>query len=279
MPPGRGRNGSNGRGKLLLLGIAAIVALGIGGVVAASFLGGGDDNNTPVAPTASRTRSATPTEDDGATTPTPSTTPGTATPPASPTPTPTLPPTRPPTTGRVLYSEAFNTSSSSIQPFASDYGRSYIDNGNYVIEVVETKDFIANALLPATANAVDVSMKVDVQTDSGDALIYVACRNDDFYAVRATFEPTDSYFSTTIADRQAGKLSTYQDWTKTNFINPTGWNTYEIICKADRLDVVVNGYTVASHTISGTSGAGLWFGLSGPKGAKARFDNVVVRQQ
>jgi hypothetical protein len=224
----------------------------------------GASNVTPL-PTATDA----PTRAPGATTPA-----GTPTPTVAPTRTPTP---RPPLAGPILLSQNFdNPATTGIVPSQDNVGRSYFENGKLVLQRYSTgNNFVRVEYFGPTIK--NVGIRVDAFTATG--FVYVACRDDRRYAVRAIITPQTQSFDTVLWDYSKQNGSLYSHGSSPYIKKET--NIIEFACRGDRAELIVNGVLLASDSIAGTGDGRVWLGVEGPgtEGATLILDNLVLFQQ
>jgi hypothetical protein len=222
-----------------------------------------DDDPTPATPT------STSTSDNGrsSTTETETSTPETPTATATAT-------QRTETAGVVFLRESFDSAArSSVPEFSNQYGQGIIANGEF--QLVDTSDDGLLVWQPWTVGTQDVS--VQVRAFAAERSFTMACRDDGRYEVRATVNTRDQKFKTAIFDQAAGTFSTYVDWTATDAISTTEKSVIELICRGETMELVINGQTVASHTIAGTGGTTVWIAADGGVNANVFIDDIVIK--
>jgi serine/threonine protein kinase len=258
--PARRKNGG-WQGPVILAAVGAAIAALVVSVVISQLSGGGD--NPPVDDD-DQTATATRIPEDEAT-PTP-TGPG-------PSPTPTSTP-RPETGGTVFIGEDFsNAAQSRVASLTDSAGIVVVANGE--LQMIDTADDGFLVSRQWDTGKADVSLRMRLFANEG--YVTLACRDDGAsYEVRASVSSRDGQFKTWIYYYSTGTFSTYIDWTESDLIKRDAKVTVELLCVGNLMEFVIEGVTVASHTIEGTTGTGVWFGADGGLGANVFIDDLRI---
>ncbi len=262
--PARASRGSSWRAPILIAAVGGAIAAALVSVILASILndddekqGGGDDTRTATA-------TRTPDDED---TPTP-TEEGSSTPEPTPTNTP-----RTQVPGIVFLRESFDSAArSSVAEFSDQFGVGIIADGQ--LQMVDTADDGRLVWYRWNTGRQDVS--VQVKAFAAEGLFTMACRDDDQYQVRVSVETRTQLFKTSIYNEANEAFSTYIDWTGSDLISLTEKSTLELVCRANSMEFAINGVTVASHTIEGTSGTYVWIAADGGVDSNVFIDDIVI---
>ncbi len=180
----------------------------------------------------------------------------------------------------ILMVDDFSDLSSGWEISENEYGRTVYQDGSYLVQsYVEKEYYWGVAGLEAQDIRLDVDIRVDQTTESGDDAYGPDCRvqsNGDGYGFRIS---SDGYAG--IQKYVDGEGTNLAEWTKSDVIQTNGsTNTITAVCQGNHLQLLVNGESLLEVVDETYTSGDVALSVIGyePGTVTVLFDNITIQQ-
>ena len=184
-----------------------------------------------------------------------------------------------PLAGTIVLQEDFSDPASGWFESADEFTTHTYDDGAYRI-VVHQVNYDAWAYAGLDLSDARVSVQAVPVAGPPDLAFGLICRLQDDHNYYAGYVTADGWAALFRKDRDDFVSLLPGDWVESDAVLPSGSNDLTLACLGDRLQLIVNGVTVAEATDATfrSGDVGLLAATFDGSGADVRFDNFVVSE-